>query len=158
MNTIKTLVYMGVMHGLFTVYLPWRLAVWDGPKFDAGPLRFLAVPLWAAGTLVILWCSAEVIRRGRGTPAHLDPPRQLVVTGPYRHVRNPIYGAAMLVQFGYILWFGSGVVIAYAMAFLLAFHILIVLIEEPILRQTFGAAYDEYCKFVPRWIPRTLQE
>jgi protein-S-isoprenylcysteine O-methyltransferase Ste14 len=154
MNTIKTILYMGAMHGFFTFHLPYRLSAVDGPGFDAGLLRWLALPLWAAGALAILWSSAEVIRRGRGTPAHLDPPRELVVSGLYRHVRNPMYGGALLVQFGYILWFGSILTIAYSLFFLLAFHILIVLIEEPVLRRLFGGAYDQYCKSVPRWIPR----
>jgi protein-S-isoprenylcysteine O-methyltransferase Ste14 len=154
MITIKTILYMGGMHGLFTFLLPYRLAAADAPGFDAGLLRFLALPLWAAGALAILGCSAEVIRRGRGTPAHLDPPRELVVSGPYRRVRNPIYGGALLVQFGYILWFGSILMIAYCLIFIAAYHMLVVLIEEPVLRRTFGAAYEQYCHSVPRWIPR----
>ena len=48
--------------------------------------------------------------------------------------------------------------IIYFLFFVLAFHILIVFIEEPILRNAFGAAYDKYSKIVPRWIPRILQE
>lgn len=154
MNTIKTIFYMGIMHGFFTFYFPYQLALVDHPIFELGIFRYLALPLWVIGTFIIIWCSIDIIRRGRGTPAHLDPPKELVITGLYRYVRNPIYLGALLVQLGYILWFGSGMMISYFLFFVLAYHILIVFIEEPILRNTFGAAYTEYSKHVPRWIPR----
>jgi protein-S-isoprenylcysteine O-methyltransferase Ste14 len=154
MNTLKTILYMGITHGIFTFYLPYRLALSDKPLFDPGIVRSLAFPLWLIGTLVIIWCSVDMVRRGRGTPAHFDPPKMLVINGLYRYVRNPIYLGALLVQLGYIVWFGSGIMISYFLFFVLAYHILIMLVEEPILRNQFGAAYDEYSKNVPRWIPQ----
>lgn len=155
MNTIKTIFYMGIMHGFFTFYFPCQLALLDDRLFDFGIFRYVAFVLWLIGTLIIIWCSVDMIRRGRGTPAHFDPPKTLIANGLYRYVRNPIYLGALLVQLGYIIWFGSGVVmISYFLFFLLAYHILIVCVEEPVLKHTFGAAYDEYSKHVPRWIPR----
>ena len=153
MNTLKTILYMGSMHGLFTFYLPYQLSLIDKSLFDFGILRYLAFPLWLIGTLVILWCTVEILRWGRGTPAHFDPPKMLIINGLYRYVRNPIYLGALLVQLGYIIWFGPGVMISYFLFFVLAYHILIVFVEEPILRNAFGAAYEEYSKNVPRWIP-----
>jgi protein-S-isoprenylcysteine O-methyltransferase Ste14 len=156
MNTIKTLLYMGSLHGFFTVYFPYRLSSLDAAALEMGWLRVFAVPFWALGALTILRCSADLVHRGAGTPAHADPPRRLVVDGLYRHVRNPIYAGALLFQIGYILWFGSGWLLLYCLAFLLAFHTLVVAFEEPVLRHTFGTAYEEYCRSVPRWIPRFL--
>ena len=154
MNTFKTLLYMGALHGFFTFYIPYRLASLDTPWVDPGPLRFIALPFWMLGTFMIIWCSADFVRKGRGTPAHADPPRELVIAGLYRYVRNPIYAGALFVQFGYILWFGSRIMVIYLLFFFLAYHILVVLMEEPILRNTFGTAYEEYCQHVPRWIPK----
>lgn len=154
MNTIKTILYMGVTHGFFTFYFPYQLALADNRLFDPGIFRYLAFPLWIIGTLVIIWCSLDIIRKGSGTPAHFDPPKQLVITGLYCYVRNPVYLGALLVQLGYIVWFVSGITISYFLLFVLAYHVLIVFVEEPMLRNTFGAAYDEYSKSVPRWIPR----
>lgn len=147
---------MGVMHGFFTFYLPFQLALFDGRLFDFGIFRYFAFPLWFSGTLIIIWCSIAIIRRGRGTPAHFDPPKELVITGLYRYTRNPVYLGALLVHLGYILWFGSGLLIIYFLLFVLAYQILIVFIEEPVLKNTFGPAYDEYVKEVPRWIPRLM--
>ena len=154
MNTLKTLLYMGVMHGFFTFYLPYQLASRDMQLIDTGVLRSIALPFWAIGALIIIQSSADLIRRGQGTPAHLDPPRELVINGWYRYVRNPIYLAALLIQLGFTLWFGSGIVIVYCLLFAIAYNILIYFIEEPMLRNTFGADYEAYCRAVPRWIPR----
>jgi protein-S-isoprenylcysteine O-methyltransferase Ste14 len=153
MNTLKTILYMGSTHGLFTLYIPYLLASRTS-SFDFGVFRHLAFPFWFLGALVIIQCSADMIRRGRGTPAFVDPPKQLVIAGWYRYVRNPIYFAALVVQLGFILWFGSMLATLYAFLFFLAFHFLIVVVEEPILQRNFGAAYEEYCRKVPRWVPR----
>jgi protein-S-isoprenylcysteine O-methyltransferase Ste14 len=154
MNTLKTTLYMGFTHGLFTLYIPYQLASRDTPFFDFGVFRYFAFPFWVLGTLVIVQCCADIIRRGRGTPAFVDPPKELVIAGLYRYVRNPIYVGAMLFQVGYILWFGSALAVAYAFFFFLGFNVLILIVEEPILRSQFGAEYEEYCRKVPRWIPR----
>ena len=154
MNTVKTILYMGAMHGFFTLYLPFQLASRDKPFTDFGLFKYSAILFWVIGLWVIVRCSADIIRRGRGTPAHLDPPKDLVIAGWYRNVRNPIYLGALIVQFGFILWFGSMLSLIYAIFVFLGFHLLIIFVEEPILRNQFGAAYEEYCQSVPRWIPK----
>jgi protein-S-isoprenylcysteine O-methyltransferase Ste14 len=152
-NAFKTILYMGSLHGFFTFYFPFQLASRTAPLVHPGLIGYLAVPFWIFGAAIIVQCSVDIIRRGRGTPAHLDPPRELLMRGWYRHVRNPIYLGAVVVQIGYILWFGPGLVMLYTLLYILGFHMLIVLVEEPVLRRSFGSAYEEYCRSVPRWIP-----
>ncbi len=154
MNTLKTIVYMGSLHGFFTFYLPYQIALYDKMLFDLGSLHFLAFALWALGSMMIVQCSVDSIRHGRGTPAHLDPPKDLVIAGWYRHVRNPIYLGALLVLFGFIIWFCSALLVAYFIFFLVTYHILIIFFEEPVLRNKFGKTYEEYCQNVPRWVPK----
>src|SRR5215216_6459987 len=154
MNFIKTFLYMGSLHGFFTFYAPFQLAAWGSPLFNLGFLRYLAIPLWMTGAWIITRCCIDIVRRGSGTPAHIDPPKQLIITGYYRHIRNPIYLGALLALLGHIAWSGSALVIAYFVCYLIAFHILIVFFEEPVLRKTFGREYDEYSSSVPRWIPK----
>jgi hypothetical protein len=55
---------MGIMHGFFTFYLPYQLASQDKPLFDIGGFSFLAIPLWIIGTLIIILCSIDIVRRG----------------------------------------------------------------------------------------------
>jgi protein-S-isoprenylcysteine O-methyltransferase Ste14 len=59
---------------------------------------------------------------------------------------------AMIV--GQALWFGSGAVLIYAAVIAIAFHVRVVLVEEPRLAKMFGAAYADYRAYVPRWLPR----
>ncbi len=156
MTALKTILYMGFMHGLFTLYIPYQLASRDTPFVDFGIVRYLAFPLWILGAGIIIRCCVDIINRGRGTPAFVDPPKELVIAGLYRYVRNPIYVGAMLFQVGFIVWFGSALAVIYALFFFLGFIVLIFIVEEPVLRNQFGAAYEEYCQRVPRWIPRFI--
>lgn len=154
MNAVKTVLYMAGMHGFFTYYLPWQLTSYDVWRFNSGLLRWVALPLWLIGTIIILRCTVDMIHMGRGTPAHLDPPQTLIVTGLYRYVRNPIYLGSLLIQSATILWFGCVLLILYVLFFIIAYQTLIVVFEEPALQKMFGAAYNEYRNEVPRWIPR----
>ena len=83
----------------------------------------------------------------------LDPPRTLVVRGPYAYVRNPMYLGAALALAGAAAYYEAGALWAYAAAFLLSTHAFVVLYEEPTLRRTFGAQYETYCLNVRRWWP-----
>jgi protein-S-isoprenylcysteine O-methyltransferase Ste14 len=154
MNAIKTILYMGIMHGFFTYYFPYQIASRDFLVFNTQFFSYLSIPFYIIGTLIIIWCSVDMIQKGKGTPAHLDPPKKLIVNGLYQYSRNPIYLGALLVLSGYIFWFGSGLMVLYFLFFVLAYQVLITLIEEPILRNTFGREYEEYCQNVPRWILR----
>ena len=84
----------------------------------------------------------------------LDPPKELVVTGPYRYVRNPIYVGVLIIVMGYFLWFKTVWMVIYAVVAFLGIHLFVTLYEEPTLKKKFGAAYENYCKSVPRWIPK----
>jgi protein-S-isoprenylcysteine O-methyltransferase Ste14 len=88
---------------------------------------------------------------GKGTAAPFDPPRRLVVSGPFRHVRNPIYVGALVAMSGAALYFGSWALVAYDAAIAVTFHVLVRIYEEPVLRRTFGEQYEAYCARVRRW-------
>jgi hypothetical protein len=78
----------------------------------------------------------------------------LVVAGPYRYVRNPMYIAAGLVVLGQAAYFGSIPLLMYAAFGALAVHAFVVAFEEPVLARRFGAEYDAYRRDVHRWLPR----
>lgn len=104
----------------------------------------------AIGSLLLLWCTRDFYVGGRGTLAPWAPPRRLVVSGPYRVTRNPMYVAVLVVLCGWSLWFASPVLVAYTLAVAVAFHLRVVLYEEPRLRDTFGQRWQEYRVRVPR--------
>jgi protein-S-isoprenylcysteine O-methyltransferase Ste14 len=124
------------------------------PHVALGPWRWAGVLPLAAGVALMLRCWADFVTRGRGTPAPVDPPRALVVDGPYRWVRNPMYLAGLLILAGQALLYQTPAVLAYAAVFALAALAFVVGYEEPALRRRFGAAYDDYRARVPRWIPK----
>jgi protein-S-isoprenylcysteine O-methyltransferase Ste14 len=92
--------------------------------------------------------------QGLGTPAPIAPTQNLVVTGLYRYVRNPIYVAVVAVILGQAILFGDWHLVIYGVLMWLAFHAFVLAYEEPVLAQTFGTQYEEFRANVPRWIPR----
>ena len=153
MTAFKSVLYLIVEAGLFALYIPLKL-LHSGIRIEMGIFSFLAIPLWLIGTLMILWRFWNFTFKGYGTPAPIDPPKELVITGPYRFVRNPIYVGVLLIFLGHFLWSGYIALLDYAIAAFIGVHILVVLYEERALKEKFGAAYTDYLKRVPRWIPR----
>src|SRR5438093_3833415 len=88
---------------------PWWLSRWHvGPPFlGIALLRVLGGMLIAAGLPVLIASFARFALDGLGTPAPIAPPRDLVIRGAYRYVRNPIYVALLAIVFGQALLFGN---------------------------------------------------
>ena len=119
----------------------------------ADAIGWLGAGLLVAGLAFHIWSNVSL---ARGEDAGGPAPTQLVVVGPYHHVRNPIYLAGVPLRLGtYLLhstWRrGDAVAAVVLMAF---FQLRVVRSEEPALRRRFGVAYEEYCRRVPRWIPQ----
>jgi protein-S-isoprenylcysteine O-methyltransferase Ste14 len=110
--------------------------------------------LLALGLALLLWCVRDFYVAGKGTLAPWSPPRRLVAVGLYRVVRNPMYVAVLTVVLGWGLSFTSTPLALYALVLAIAFHLRVVLHEEPWLRQQFGADWIAYAAAVPRWLPR----
>ncbi len=153
MNVLKSILFLIVAAGLGAVYIPFALLP-RVPQIETGLLSYLALPLWLAGSVTVLWCFADFALKGRGTPNPLDPPRILVAPGLYRYVRNPIYLAVLAIIVGHFFWFKSIWMLAYAVIVFLLCHLFVIVYEEPTLKKTFGASYEDYSRSVPRWIPR----
>ncbi len=154
MTIYKSLLYLTIEAGLFALYIPLAL-LRSGPGIATGIFSFLAIPLWLIGSLIVLWCFWAFTFIGRGTPVPMEPPKELVVSGLYRYVRNPIYVGVLLIFLGHFLWFGYWALLIYTALSFIGVHFFIILYEEPTLKKKFGAAYEDYLKRVPRWIPRS---
>jgi protein-S-isoprenylcysteine O-methyltransferase Ste14 len=109
------------------------------------------VPL-LGGTAVLLWAVWEFYRVGKGTLVPWQPPRYIVITGPYRYSRNPMYVAVGLILIGWALLFASIGLLVYAVVVVTAFHLRVVLGEEPWLDRRHGPAWRDYATQAPRWI------
>jgi protein-S-isoprenylcysteine O-methyltransferase Ste14 len=142
--------------GFLLVFLPARVLSWSGIVRPAtiGAAQVAGAVVGAIGAALALWCIVTLVAVGRGTPAPFDPPRRLVVVGPYRLVRNPMYLGAGLALAGAALFYQSWALLGYSVAFALVMYLFVVVYEEPTLRATFGDAYVRYCERVRRWWPR----
>jgi protein-S-isoprenylcysteine O-methyltransferase Ste14 len=148
---VRNVVFTIIVPGLGAVGLPWLLL--GGRSTTDGPLAWTGIALIAAGVALYsacLWLFATV---GRGTPGPWDAPRQLIVRGPYRWVRNPIYIGALLVVAGEAGLFTSATMVVYGLASAAFFHVFVIAYEEPTLAAAFGAGYRAYRASVWRWIP-----
>jgi protein-S-isoprenylcysteine O-methyltransferase Ste14 len=149
-------VFLILAPGLVAGCIPWRISGWQfaTPLLGMPWLRVVGVILIAASLFVLLDSFVRFALQGLGTPAPVFPTRHLVVSGWFRYVRNPMYVAVASLIFGQGLLFGSVRVLEYGAAVWLAFFLFVLIYEEPTLRRTFGAEYEEFCAHVPRWIPR----
>jgi len=152
---VRAVTYAALFIGLVLIYVPARLLSWSGivrPAAIEVP-QVAAMVVGAAGAAIALWCIFTFAFIGRGTPAPFDPPRRLVIRGPYRFVRNPMYLVAGLALASSALFYESLPLLGYMGLFFLATHIFVVWYEEPTLRRTFGQEYEAYCRQVRRWWP-----
>jgi protein-S-isoprenylcysteine O-methyltransferase Ste14 len=113
------------------------------------PLGLLPLLLGCAG---LLWCVRDFYVFGKGTLAPWSPPERLVTAGLYRYSRNPMYVAVVLILFGWAVSFGARGLYWYTLVVGIAFHVRVVVGEEPWLRRTHDAAWDEYARRVRRWL------
>jgi protein-S-isoprenylcysteine O-methyltransferase Ste14 len=135
-----------VPHGILSSAGQWRWPGW-------GPLPVLGALVFTAGLSIYARCVID-FARARGTPAPIDPPKQLVVRGLYRYSRNPMYVGVLSVILGQALFFASARLALYAAAVFCAFHAFVLFYEEPALRRRFGPSHDRLCARVPRWLGR----
>lgn len=152
---IRTLTYATLFIAFVLIYLPARVLAWAGVVRPAsmGPAQIAGLLVCTAGAIVALSCVAAFAFIGKGTPAPFDPPRKLVVRGPYKYVRNPMYIGASVALTGAALFYQSLALFAFVAGFLLVTHLFVVLYEEPTLRRLFGPQYAAYCLHVHRWMP-----
>ena len=152
---MRALTYSALFIGFLLVFLPARVLSWSGvvPPGELGVVQWAGVVAVASGAALDLWCILTFVVGGRGTPAPFDPPRRLVIQGPYRFVRNPMYLGAGLALAGAALVYGSPWLAGYAATFLAVTHAFVLTYEEPTLRRSFGTDYDAYCRHVRRWWP-----
>jgi protein-S-isoprenylcysteine O-methyltransferase Ste14 len=102
---------------------------------------------------LVLAVRSALLLAGRGRPAR-GPTPAFVIAGPYRRVRNPLFGGVVLALAGLALGTRWPVLALVTVAAAVVLHLWVVRREEPRLRVRFGPAYEAYLANVPRWLPR----
>jgi protein-S-isoprenylcysteine O-methyltransferase Ste14 len=153
---IGSLVWLLLAPGVVAGLIPWWLTDGDTDGSSGAwlPLRALGAVLILAGAAALLHAFARFVLDGLGTPAPVAAPQELVVTGLYRHVRNPMYLAVLALVVGEAMLLVRPVLLGYAVVVALITIGFVKGYEEPTLHHRFGAAYDAYRAAVPAWWPR----
>ncbi len=153
---LGSLIFLVLAPGIVAGLVPWWITSWsfDAPFAGYGILRLAGVVLIVAGLVPLLDAFARFALEGGGTPAPIAPTKRLVVRGPYRYVRNPMYVGVLAIILGQALLFASLPLLVYGAAVFLAVHLFVVGYEEPTLRRTYGTEYEAFKTAVPRWLPR----
>ena len=151
---LRALVFTVVVPGTVTVLIPsWIL----GPERQFPQLWSLTsvvgLVLFTVGAAVYFRCLWEFAARGRGIPLPIDHPKQLVVSGLYRYVRNPMYVGVLMLLLGEVMIFRSLNLLIYTAGWFVFVHLNVVIWEERLLRHKFGDSYTRYRDSVRRWIP-----
>lgn len=151
-----SLLFFFLAPGAVAGLIPWAVFGWtfSEPFLGTDATRFFGAALILAALDIILDSFARFALLGQGTPAPTHPTRHLVITGFYRHVRNPMYVAVLSAIVGQALVFAEARLFVYCALVWLLFHAFITLYEEPTLARAFAAEYRDYRANVPRWLPR----
>ena len=155
---LRMLVYAVSFLSLVLLAIPWLFYQIDvrvpAVHGEVGSWRIVGYTLAAVSLTAYLACSYVLTSRGKGPFVEFDPPKELVVEGPYRWSRNPMVTCLLGAMLGEAIGFSStGILMMFCIVLILG-HLQVTRIEEPLLRQRYGAAYEDYCRRVPRWLPR----
>jgi protein-S-isoprenylcysteine O-methyltransferase Ste14 len=152
---VRSITWAVLLPGVLAGYLPWRFFGLAQVDINFGdPLHLLGLLFIALGAALLIVCIWEFARSGRGTLSPIDPPRELVVRGLYRYVRNPMYLSVTTIVFGEFMLTRSRGLLWYWAIWFTAANLFVIGYEEPNLRRRFGASYERYKQTVGRWIPR----
>jgi protein-S-isoprenylcysteine O-methyltransferase Ste14 len=155
MLALRSLFFAIVIPGAVTVLIPYLILGARGSaaieRWDAS--RYLSLIPILAGAAILLRCIWDFAVAGRGTLAPIDPPRELVVRGLYRYVRNPMYLGVLILLLGEVTLFRSAAILAFTAGWFGVVNLFVLLYEEPALRSRFGDSYLSYCRTVRRWLP-----
>ena len=155
---VRTLI---LLPGTVLVFIP-ALIMWvtKDSGFSAALTTAGQLPFWLAlfagstGLGLSAWTTRIFMTFGDGTPAPWDPPKKLLVCGPYRFVRNPMIIGVLLMLVAEAILFQSWPLALWTMVFFIGNAIYFPLIEEKGLENRFADDYREYKAHVPPWIPR----
>src|SRR6266566_3208690 len=142
LTLLRALTYATLFVAVFLVVVPRRILTASGHVGgdSSGLVELTGLGLIGLGLGLVLWCLVMFAFVGKGTAAPFDPPRRLVVAGPYRFVRNPIYIGAVVTMLGAAMVLWSGWLVLYAFLVLILTHLLVI-------------PYEDYLRTVHRWIP-----
>jgi protein-S-isoprenylcysteine O-methyltransferase Ste14 len=152
---VGTAIFLVLVPGTAAGVIPWLLTGLRGRQPPLHPaIRLVGLTLLTAGAWTLIVAFIRFVSEGSGTPAPVAPTERLVVGGPYRYVRNPMYLAVAASICGQAMLLGRLELLAYAALFLTTTAAFVHVYEEPTLLRRYGSEYEAYRRAVPGWWPR----
>ena len=155
---VRALAYLVVVGGSWLVALPACILIVETggalPGFRNLPALLLGIIVFTLGFGVACWAGYYLIQYGHGTPLPLDPPRRLVVSGPYQWVRNPQGIGMVLMVVGEVVAIRSWCLCCLLPATLIYLELVVGPWEERQMASDFGSEYAAYVGRTQKWIPR----
>ena len=153
-SLISTLVFLFLLIPIFYIWIPYEiLSSRFVLSFTIGKLRYIGILFIISGIFIAISCCIDFVVKGKGSPIPLSETENLIVSGFYRFVRNPLYIAGVFVFLGETLLFQSIGIFIYCLLMFAVFNVQVIM-EETFLEERFGDSYKQYYEAVPRWIPR----
>ncbi|MDR1052704.1 MAG: isoprenylcysteine carboxylmethyltransferase family protein [Planctomycetaceae bacterium] len=145
-----------ILPGNVLIIIPAILLYFTGYRFVPNNIVLLVIGgvLLIAGLGLAVWTMLLFATKGRGTAAPWNPPKKLVVVGPYCHVRNPMITSVLTIQIAEVLLLNSWWIFFLFLLFFAGNMIYFPMFEEKDLEKRFGQSYLDYKRNVPRWLPR----
>lgn len=157
MAVLKTICVALLLHGIFTVTLPYvilhgaaQLHWTQFGQFDFG-LSIVGWLLIASGASVYIRACYELLSLSATSATPLDEPDRLRTKGLYSRSRNPLLLGVVAILMGEAFTFQSFALLGYALLYWGWLTVFVTFAEEPTMRRKFGGTYDSYCDRVPRW-------
>ncbi len=151
---IKSFFFVVLVAGFLVGYAPHLVAMirpdW---AVDLGMLKHAAWICWLIGAVTLIYCAWCFGVLAGISPAHNERPKILIVHGPYRYIRNPMYSSQLLIVLGHLFWTGSLTVLIYLINYGIGAYLVATFYEEPLLDRLFGENYRQYRRRVPAWWP-----
>ena len=153
--SLRTVLYAIVILGLLLGYLPWQLLQFEATIGESLQtlLNTLALLALVVGAVLFFSGAYYLLLRGDGTPLPFDPPKRMVVAGPYSYLQHPMMLGLLLISYAEALWLRSAIVGLYAALLTFFAGVYLTYVEEPRLEKRFGDDYRAYRAAVPRWWP-----
>lgn len=150
-NLFFTILQPGIVAGL----VPFLLSGKSLDTIVEPPLSYfhvIGIIIFILGFILMSVCIINFAVRGKGTLSPADPTKKLVVAGPYKFSRNPMYVGVMMLLISETIFFQSFPIGIYSLIIFIAFYTFVVFFEEPRLLECFGDEYKKYTKAVRRWL------
>lgn len=157
-NSLKTFVQIICAWGITLLVLPYFILQAFGERLTPGlglPL-YVGLAIFVIFSLLGLSSAYIMVKLGNGTPLPIDQTTKLVVSGPYRYVRNPMAVAGIGQGLAVSMIYTSAPIFAYAIIGALLWHFVVRPIEEKDMEQRFGSAYNDYRARVACWVPKSI--